>query len=63
MAISLAKNEDTISASDIYRRYGDHLYDDKGDYERAIEQYIHTIGSVAPVAPLGFCAVAIRRAV
>ncbi|KAJ4459404.1 putative Vacuolar protein sorting-associated protein 11 [Paratrimastix pyriformis] len=50
VAINVARSmnfaEDQIS--DIYRRYGDHLCDDKHDYQRAMEQYLHTIGWLEP---------------
>lgn len=46
VAIDMAENDDTLAPNtltEIYREYGDHLYD-KGDYEGAIAQYIKTIG-------------------
>jgi hypothetical protein len=47
VAIEVAHSQhyDANSIVDIFRKYGDHLYG-KGDYDRAIEQYIHTIGYI-----------------
>lgn len=46
VAIDMAYSNhyDPAAIVDIFREYGDHLYD-KGDYDRAIEQYIKTIGT------------------
>eukprot|EP00941_MAST-03F_sp_MAST-3F-sp1_P001002 g1002.t1 len=49
IAIALAKDADYSHDRiiDIYRRYGDHLYE-HGDYDSAIVQYTSTIGIVEP---------------
>ena len=49
MAISLAysSNYDEASITEIYRKYGDHLYG-KGDFDSAMTQYLHTIGRLEP---------------
>eukprot|EP00761_Pharyngomonas_kirbyi_P014252 gb/GECH01014282.1/.p1 GENE.gb/GECH01014282.1/~~gb/GECH01014282.1/.p1 ORF type:complete len:723 (+),score=175.61 gb/GECH01014282.1/:1-2169(+) len=49
IAIDLAHAQqfDETAITDIYRRYGDHLYT-KGDYDRAVLQYEHTIGRLEP---------------
>eukprot|EP01114_Cavostelium_apophysatum_P016791 TRINITY_DN4846_c1_g1_i1.p1 TRINITY_DN4846_c1_g1~~TRINITY_DN4846_c1_g1_i1.p1 ORF type:complete len:953 (+),score=293.87 TRINITY_DN4846_c1_g1_i1:58-2916(+) len=49
VAINLAhsQNYDAASIVDIFRRYGDHLYN-KGEFDRAIAQYIRTIGNLEP---------------
>ncbi|EGG22194.1 RING zinc finger-containing protein [Cavenderia fasciculata] len=49
VAIDLAKSNhyDNNSISDIYRKYGDHLYG-KGDFDNAIAQYLCTIGKLEP---------------
>lgn len=49
VAISLAQTfgVDQATLTDIYKRYGDHLYG-KGDFDGAISQYIKTIGSACP---------------
>lgn len=49
LAISMAKAEgmDEAELSDIYLRYGDHLYS-KGDFDGAMVQYIRTLGYVQP---------------
>ncbi|KAF8343340.1 vacuolar membrane protein [Amanita rubescens] len=47
MALSLAKTQglDEATVADIHKQYGDHLYI-KGDYDGAMQQYLHTIGHV-----------------
>lgn len=47
MAIQLAKSQqyDEDGLVDIFRQYGDHLYN-KGDHDGAINQYIKTIGKL-----------------
>lgn len=49
LAISLAvtSNFDSSTINDIYRKYGDHLYN-KGDFDGAMTQYIRTIGYLEP---------------
>ena len=49
VAIKIAKNQqvDSDGLVDIFRQYGDHLYN-KGDTAGAIEQYVKTIGSLEP---------------
>ncbi|KAF4318486.1 hypothetical protein BBO99_00007163 [Phytophthora kernoviae] len=49
IAISLAfsSNYDVNSIIDIFRMYGDHLYQ-KGDYDGSLRQYVRTIGHVEP---------------
>ncbi|GAB9470414.1 Vacuolar protein sorting-associated protein 11 [Globisporangium polare] len=49
IAISLAfsSNYDINSIMDIFRMYGDHLYQ-KGDYDGSLRQYARTIGHVEP---------------
>lgn len=49
IAISLAfsSNYDINSIMDIFRMYGDHLYQ-KGDYDGSLRQYVRTIGHVEP---------------
>eukprot|EP00026_Physarum_polycephalum_P001684 Phypoly_transcript_01686.p1 GENE.Phypoly_transcript_01686~~Phypoly_transcript_01686.p1 ORF type:complete len:1051 (+),score=172.81 Phypoly_transcript_01686:443-3154(+) len=49
VAINLAHSQhyDYNSIIDIFRKYGDHLYD-KGDYDGAISQYLKTIGRLEP---------------
>ncbi|TMW62450.1 hypothetical protein Poli38472_005068 [Pythium oligandrum] len=49
IAISLAfsSNYDINSIMDIFRMYGDHLYE-KGDYDGSLRQYARTIGHVEP---------------
>lgn len=49
VAIRIAKSQqyDTDGLVDIFRQYGDHLYN-KGDHSGAIEQYIKTIGKLEP---------------
>eukprot|EP00124_Ichthyophonus_hoferi_P000529 Ihof_evm7s20 gene=Ihof_evmTU7s20 len=49
LAISLAQGAhcDSRQVGQIYSRYGDHLYS-KGDYDGAIQQYVHTIGQLEP---------------
>ena len=49
VAIKIAKNQqvDSEGLVDIFRQYGDHLYN-KGDTAGAIEQYVKTIGSLEP---------------
>lgn len=50
VAIRIAKSHhhDADSLADIFRRYGDHLYSNKGDHAGAIQQYIKTIGRLEP---------------
>ena len=45
LALSLAKTQglDEASVAGIHKQYGDHLYA-KGDYDGAMQQYVHTIG-------------------
>ncbi|ELT88573.1 hypothetical protein CAPTEDRAFT_218778 [Capitella teleta] len=47
LAIKLAQSQqyDQDGIIEIFRQYGDHLYS-KGDHDRAIEQYIKTIGKL-----------------
>eukprot|EP01119_Soliformovum_irregulare_P007415 TRINITY_DN1982_c0_g1_i1.p1 TRINITY_DN1982_c0_g1~~TRINITY_DN1982_c0_g1_i1.p1 ORF type:complete len:907 (-),score=260.18 TRINITY_DN1982_c0_g1_i1:49-2769(-) len=45
--LALSQNYDSASITDIFRRYGDHLYE-KGDYDGAIGQYVKTIGNLEP---------------
>jgi vacuolar protein sorting-associated protein 11 len=49
IAISLAfsSNYDINSIMDIFRMYGDHLYE-KGDFDGSLRQYVRTIGHVEP---------------
>ena len=49
VAINLAlyQQYDYDSVIEIFRRYGDHLYQ-KGDYDGAISQYLRTIGKLEP---------------
>nr|CAG8438928.1 6700_t:CDS:10 [Entrophospora candida] len=49
LAINLAHSQkyDDTSISEIFKKYGDHLYDN-GDYEGAMTQYIRTIGQLEP---------------
>lgn len=49
VAINLAlyQNYDYDSVIEIFRRYGDHLYE-KGDFDGAITQYLRTIGKLEP---------------
>mmetsp|Transcript_31850 Transcript_31850/g.83140 ORF Transcript_31850/g.83140 Transcript_31850/m.83140 type:complete len:1035 (-) Transcript_31850:100-3204(-) len=49
IALNLARDKgfDRNIVIDIYRKYGDHLYN-KGDYDTAIEQYCRTIGRLEP---------------
>lgn len=49
VAIRIAKSQqyDSDGLIDIFRQYGDHLYN-KGDHSGAIEQYIKTIGKLEP---------------
>lgn len=49
VAINLASSQalDAQSTVEIFIKYGNHLYD-KGDYDGAIQQYIHTIGRMEP---------------
>jgi len=49
VAIKIAKNQqyDAEGLVDIFRQYGDHLYN-KGDQSGAIEQYVKTIGTLEP---------------
>ena len=48
-AINLAATQgvDPARIADIYRRYGDHLYQ-KGDFDGAMHQFIKTIGHLQP---------------
>lgn len=45
----MAKSQglDEASLADIHRRYGDHLYV-KGDFDRAMQQYLQTLGNLQP---------------
>lgn len=45
--LATASNYDRAAITEIYRKYGDHLYG-KGDFDGAIVQYIKTIGSLEP---------------
>jgi len=45
-AIRLVRDDPQLTA-EIYKSYGDHLYDKK-DYDNAIEQYLHTIHFLEP---------------
>ncbi|CAG8621448.1 33609_t:CDS:10, partial [Racocetra persica] len=49
LAINLAHSQkyDDAGISDIFKRYGDHLYS-KADYDTAMAQYILTIGQLEP---------------
>ncbi|CAG8751332.1 12664_t:CDS:2, partial [Cetraspora pellucida] len=49
LAINLAHSQkyDDAGISDIFKRYGDHLYS-KADYDNAMAQYILTIGQLEP---------------
>jgi len=49
VAIKIARNQgvDREGLVDIFRQYGDHLYN-KGDQQGAIEQYVKTIGGLEP---------------
>lgn len=49
IAIRIAKSQqhDTEGLSEIFRQYGDHLYN-KSSYGAAVEQYIKTIGHLEP---------------
>ena len=48
VALQLAQyDSDKPLVADIYRKYGDHLYN-KQDYDNAMEQYVLTIGEVEP---------------
>eukprot|EP01100_Stratorugosa_tubuloviscum_P009148 TRINITY_DN3821_c1_g1_i2.p1 TRINITY_DN3821_c1_g1~~TRINITY_DN3821_c1_g1_i2.p1 ORF type:complete len:907 (-),score=370.21 TRINITY_DN3821_c1_g1_i2:89-2758(-) len=49
VAIALAKsqNYDDSSITEIFHRYGDHLYK-KGDFDGAMAQYVYTIGRLEP---------------
>ncbi|CAG8787311.1 21745_t:CDS:10, partial [Dentiscutata erythropus] len=49
LAINLAHSQkyDDAGISDIFKRYGDHLYS-KADYDSAMAQYILTIGQLEP---------------
>ncbi|KAJ5070611.1 vacuolar protein sorting-associated protein [Anaeramoeba ignava] len=49
IAIDLAnsQNYDPNAIADMFKKYGDHLYS-KGDFEGAIDQYLHTIGKLEP---------------
>eukprot|EP00002_Diphylleia_rotans_P002067 TRINITY_DN11279_c0_g1_i5.p1 TRINITY_DN11279_c0_g1~~TRINITY_DN11279_c0_g1_i5.p1 ORF type:complete len:734 (+),score=159.34 TRINITY_DN11279_c0_g1_i5:50-2251(+) len=49
VALNLAQGQqyDGVATTDIYRKYGDHLYA-KGDYDSAISQYMKTIGRLEP---------------
>ena len=48
-AANLAKSSNCEPAfiADIYRKYGDHLYD-KGNFDDSIAQYVRTVGKVEP---------------
>ncbi|KAG9302922.1 hypothetical protein G9A89_022339 [Geosiphon pyriformis] len=50
LAINLAHSQkyDDSSISEIFKKYGDHLYSDKADYDAAMAQYIRTIGQLEP---------------
>ncbi|ESN94748.1 hypothetical protein HELRODRAFT_102934 [Helobdella robusta] len=45
LAVSLAQQHDQSGLADIYKQYGDHLYN-KGDHDGAMLQYIKTIGQL-----------------
>ena len=48
VALQLAQyDSDKSLIADIYRKYGDHLYN-KQDYDNAMQQYVLTIGEVEP---------------
>ncbi|CAG8474557.1 8204_t:CDS:10 [Ambispora leptoticha] len=50
LAINLAHSQkyDDTSISEIFKKYGDHLYNSKADYDAAMAQYIRTIGQLEP---------------
>ncbi|CAG8604564.1 4777_t:CDS:10, partial [Ambispora gerdemannii] len=50
LAINLAHSQkyDDASISEIFKKYGDHLYNSKADYDAAMAQYIRTIGQLEP---------------
>jgi vacuolar protein sorting-associated protein 11 len=45
--LALSQKMDYSSVIDIFRKYGDHLYD-KGDFDGAMTQYMRTIGRLEP---------------
>ncbi|PLW57897.1 hypothetical protein PCANC_00950 [Puccinia coronata f. sp. avenae] len=49
LATNVAKSSGASASelSEIYKRFGDYLYQ-KSDFEGAVQQYIHTIGTVQP---------------
>lgn len=49
LAVTLARSSGLSESgiSEIYRRYGDHLYT-KGDFDGAMEQYVKTLGHLQP---------------
>ncbi|EIN07034.1 hypothetical protein PUNSTDRAFT_114539 [Punctularia strigosozonata HHB-11173 SS5] len=49
LALQLAKTQklDDTGVADIHRRYGDSLYA-RGEYDSAMQQYIHTLGYLQP---------------